>query len=163
MARRHFRIGYLAAAFAAGLCFACALPGVAAEDDSGSSFLTPFPEGDVYQVTVFGDSFAEGILSGLVEAMGSDTRLNIQRKPHEFSGVMSTEFDAKAHDFEDSIGREPLNIAIVMIGEDDRVPLKSSTGRKVPIASPEWIAEYARRVDRMLVVPAEHGSQPRLW
>ena len=49
---------------------------VAVEDDSASSFLTPFPEGDVYQLTVIGDTFAEGILNGLVEAMGTDTRLN---------------------------------------------------------------------------------------
>ncbi len=128
----------------------CALPIAAAEDDTGASFLSPFPEGDVYQVTVFGDTFAEGVLSGLVEAMGSDTRLNIQRRVREFSGVMSADFDTKARDLEDSITREPLNLAIVMIGEDDRVPLKSSTGRKVPIASVEWIAEYTRRIDRLM-------------
>lgn len=125
-------------------------PRALAEDDPGSGFLTSFPEGEVYQVTVIGDTFAEGVLAGLVASMGTDSRLNIQRKVREFSGVMSPDFDAKARDLEESLPREPMNIAVVMIGEDDRVPLKSSTGRKVPIASPEWVAEYARRIDRVM-------------
>ncbi len=126
-----------------------ALPVRAIEDDA-ASYLTPFPEADIYQLTVFGDTFAEGVLAALIEAMGSDTRLNMQRKQHDIAGVMSADFDTKAREFEEAVQREPLNIGVVMIGEDDRVALKSSTGRKVAIASPEWIAEYARRIDRLM-------------
>ena len=43
--------------------------------------LTPFPDGDIYQVTVIGDGFAEGLLSGLIDALGTDARLTIQKKP----------------------------------------------------------------------------------
>ena len=135
------------AALAVAMC--AALPARAVEDDA-ASYLTPFPESDVYQLTVFGDTFAEGVLSGLIEAMGSDTRLNMQRKQYDIAGVMSADFDAKAREFEEAVQREPLNIGVVMVGEDDRVTLKSSTGRKVAIASPEWIVEYARRIDRLM-------------
>lgn len=125
-------------------------PARAADDDTSAAFLTAFPEGDVYQMAVLGDTFSEGLLSGIVTSLGQDKRLNIQRKNIEFSGVMSPSFEAKAKDFQETIANVPLTIAVVMIGENDRVVLRSSTGRKVPIASPEWITEYSRRVDTIM-------------
>jgi uncharacterized protein len=129
----------------------CPLSAVfAVEDDSASSFLTSFPEGDVYQVTVIGDTFAEGMLSGLVAALGTDARINIQRKTREFSGIMAADFEVKAKAFEDAIAKEPMNVAIVMMGEDDRVSFKNSDGKRVAIATPDWLAEYAQRLDRLM-------------
>ena len=148
--RRIAAAGALVLAGAGLLSLALTRPVAAVEDDSNASFLTPFPDGDTYQVSIIGDTFAEGILEGLVEAMGPDSRINIQRKVREFSGLMGADFDLKAKAFEDAIAKEPLNIAIVMLGEDDRVSVKNAAGRKVPIASPEWVAEYAQRLDRMM-------------
>ncbi len=122
----------------------------AADDDNAASFLSPFPDGDVYQLTVIGDTFAEGMLSGLVAAMGTDARINIQRKTHEFSGIMAADFDAKAKAFEDAIAKEPMNVAVVMMGEDDRVSFKNEDGKRIPIASPDWLAEYTQRLDRLM-------------
>ena len=48
-----------------------------------------------------------------------------------------------------------------MVGEDDRVPLKSALNRRVPIMSPEWKAEYARRLDR--VMKAVKGKNARVY
>ena len=133
------------------LALLAVLPALAADDDQGASFLTPFPEGDIYQLTVIGDTFAEGLLAGLVEAMGPDARLNTQKKHREVSGVMSADFEAKMKDFEEGVAKEPLNVAVVMLGEDDRVPLKGTTSKKlIAVGAPEWRAEYARRIDRMM-------------
>ena len=126
-------------------------PGFAADEDAGASFLTPFPEGDVYQLTVVGDSFASGLLNGLLEGFGNDARLNIQKKPRGVDGVMSGDFEAKMRELDEAASREPMNIGIVMIGEDDRVPLKGTTSKKlVAIGSAEWKAEYTRRIDRLM-------------
>ena len=138
----------LIAATAAAITFA--LPAWPVEDDAGASFLTSFPDGDTYQLSVIGDTFAEGVLGGLVDALGTDTRLNIRRPVREFSGTMSADFDAKAKAFEEAIVKEPLNIAVVMIGEDDRISLKPVAGKRIAIASPEWIAEYSRRIDQLM-------------
>lgn len=152
--RHPFRIVAAAALLAA---FAAAWLGIgmvrdahAVEDDAGVTFLNPFPDGDVYQVTVIGDTFADGILFGLVEAMGADTRLNIQRKLRPVYAIMSGDFESKAKAFEAAISSEPMNIAIVMMGEDDRVSFRNAEGRRVPVATPEWVAEYARRIDRLM-------------
>ena len=122
----------------------------AGDDDLAGSFLNPFPEGEVYQVMVVGDSFAEGLLAGVVESFANDTRLNIQKKTRPLEGIMSAGFEEKARELEDSIAKEPANIVIVMVGEDDRVTLKSSSGRRVAIMSDEWRAEYGRRLDRII-------------
>ena len=122
----------------------------AVDDDAGVTFLNPFPDGDIYQVTVIGDTFADGILLGLTESMGADTRLNIQRKLRPVYAIMSGDFESKAKAFEASIATEPMNIAIVMMGEDDRVSFRNAEGRRVPVATPEWVAEYSRRIDRLM-------------
>ncbi len=130
----------------------------AAEEDGGGSFLSPFPEGEVYQVTVVGDTFAEGLLAGLLEGFGADTRLNIQKSVRNTDGVMSGEFEVKMRELEEGLALDKANAIVVMVGEDDRVPLKSSGGRKVPIMSPEWRAEYSRRLDRMMKAVKLRGA-----
>lgn len=122
----------------------------AGDDDLSGSFLNPFPEGEVYQVTVVGDGFAEGLLAGVVESFANDTRLNIQKKARPLEGIMSSGFDEKARELEESISKEPANIVVVMVGEGDRVTLKSSSGRRVAIMSDEWRSEYGRRLDRII-------------
>ena len=40
----------------------------AAQEATGISYITPFPEGDIYVLQAYGDPFAEGMLSGLTES-----------------------------------------------------------------------------------------------
>lgn len=139
--------------------FAGTLLALAADDDAGGSFLTPFPEGEVYQVAVVGDTFAEGLQQGLIESFAGDARLNIQKRVRTFAGIMTAGFDDKVAEFEKDIQTEPAQIIVVMVGEDDRVQLKSSNGHRVPIMSEEWRAEYTRRLDRtMKAVKAKNAS-----
>jgi hypothetical protein len=133
------------------LACAIATTARAVDDDGANTFLTPFPDGEIYQLTVFGGWYADGLLGGLVESMGQDTRLNIQRKTRLVQGTMSADFDTRVRELEAAIGREPLNIAIIMVGESDRVSLRSqTTGRRVPAGSEEWMVEYTRRMDALM-------------
>ncbi len=138
----------------AAVCLTAAIPGpaLAQEDPQGASYLTPFPPNDVYQVLVVGDTFAEGILFGLVDAMGADQRLMIQRKHRAVSGLMTNDHAEHLRQLEESVSREPPHIAVVMLGEDDRQPLRppSGTGKRIPVGAEEWRAEYGRRVDRLM-------------
>lgn len=151
---RTFRSVAIAAALLfSGVLGVCALTSSAAsavEDDAGATFLNPFPNGDVYQVSIIGDTFADGIVFGLVESMGADTRLNIQRKLRPVYAIMGSDFESKVKAFEEAIATEPMNIAIVMMGEDDRVSFRNAEGRRVPVASPDWVAEYTKRLDRLM-------------
>ena len=57
-----------------------AVPASAQEQGLGGSFITPFPDNDVYQVQVVGDWLAEGLLTGLVEAFTAGPGVSISRK-----------------------------------------------------------------------------------
>lgn len=120
------------------------------QDDGTSSFLTPFPDGEVYKLVVIGDWFADGVLDGLVDGFGTDTRLNIERKVMRLSGIMRRDFESKVSAFEADIANQPMNIVVVMTGESDRVSVRDDEGRRVPIASPGWVVEYKKRVDRLM-------------
>ena len=55
------------------LVFGLASPAAAQEGPTGTSYITPFPEGDIYKLQAYGDAFAEGLLGGLTEAFAGDT------------------------------------------------------------------------------------------
>jgi uncharacterized protein len=146
---RHLRswLAAIAAVFAVVL----ASSAWAGDDDQGGTFLTVFPDNDVYQVSVFGDDFAQGLLGGLVGAFRADVRLNIQRQAIPIAGVAMPDFDGKVAALEKTIGAQPFNIAVVMVGQDDRfMSLRGVDGKRLPLGSEAWIIEYTRRVDRLM-------------
>src|SRR5438132_6208419 len=59
------------------LALSLAAPSAAQEEPSGTSYITPFPEGDVYKLQAYGDPFADGLLGGLVESFAGDARLQV--------------------------------------------------------------------------------------
>lgn len=122
----------------------------AADDDTGGSFLNPFPEGEVYKVLVVGDDFADGLLSGLAESFGNDSRLELPKQIRPLSGIMSSKFDNKAAEFAQAMANEKADIVVVMVGDSDRVTLRTSDNRRVAVMSPEWRTEYVRRLDKIM-------------
>jgi hypothetical protein len=91
------------------------------------------------------------LLSGLTEALGSDARLQLPRKQQTISGLIRFEAEDFAN-FEETVGRDPPNIAIVLVGISDRAPLRAQNWRRVVVGSDEWKAEYGRRVDRLMKI-----------
>lgn len=132
--------------FALALSFA--LPAAAQEEPSGTSYVTPFPEADIYKLQAFGDVFAEGVLSGLVDAFAGDPRVQAARKHRALSGIARLEFDDEFRAEEES--RETVHIGVVMIGFADRFGLRLATGKRAAVGTPEWREEYGRRVDRFI-------------
>src|SRR5215510_3327837 len=99
-------------------CCAIALPS-AAQEEGGTSYINPFPPGDVYKLQAYGDPFAEGLLSGLNESLASDTRLQIQRRHRSLGGIARYDFEDELRS-EEAGGREAMHIGVVMIGYNDR-------------------------------------------
>ena len=127
------------------------------EGAGGSSFITPFPAGDVYQVVVIGDSLAEGLLGGLTEAFHGDSRLQIQRKPREVVGLTRADLDGTVRALEEALQREAVHIAVVLVGVWDRYGLRNARGKRLPVGSEEWRAEYGRRADLLMKALKRRG------
>jgi hypothetical protein len=125
----------------------------AQEGGSGASYITPFPDNDVYRLQVYGDSIAEGLLAGIVETFAGDTRLQVQRTRHALGGVLRNEFVDEVQTIDGNLSRTPMHVALVMVGLYDRYPWRPQGGnRRVSVGSDEWKAEYSRRVDRLMKV-----------
>jgi uncharacterized protein len=146
MLRRFVFAVALSLVFPVGL----AAPSLAQDESSGASFLAPFPKGDVYSIAVVGDDLAEGLFAGLQETFASDARVQVLPKPLLLNGLMRPDYDEKVVALEDDLKRDPPAVAALMLGAWDRVSLRTSSGKRVPVGTPEWRAEYAARADRLL-------------
>lgn len=130
-----------------------------AEDDAGGSgYLTPFPPGDVYGVQVIGDSLAEGILGGLTDAFANDPRVRLPRKHRVLNGLMRPDFDDDMKALEEQSAKEPFQVAVIMLGVQDRVAAKGADGKRIPVGSEAWKAEYGRRVDKLMKICRKNNS-----
>ncbi len=140
-----------------GLCalmllptFALTTPVVAqSEENFGASYLPSFPEGDSYRMHVVGDAMAEGMLTGIVEAFGTDTRVQLNKKHRPLAGLARAEADDDLKQLEDLASRDAHHISVIMLGVYDRQPIKVGT-KQLKFGSEEWRSEYSRRVDRLI-------------
>jgi hypothetical protein len=129
---------------------ALALPpgrGPEAQEGFGTSYITPFPAGDIYRMRVYGDAFAEGLLGGLVDSFTGDLRVQLDKKRRPLAGVTRFEFDDEVK-VEDA-GRDPVHVAIVMIGFNERYHIRTSPRERIDFGTEAWREEYGRRVDRL--------------
>jgi uncharacterized protein len=140
------------------LACAAACPAAAQDDLAGISYIDPFPPGDVYKLQAYGDAFAEGLTTGLIESMAADTRVQVQRKHRALAGIARPDFEDDIR-VEEGPPRDPVHIGVIMIGYGDRIPIRlQSNGRRVAIDSDEWRDEYGRRVDRLIKALKKQGA-----
>jgi hypothetical protein len=138
----------VAAAVLSALIVVGAMPATAQDPGLGGSFITPFPQNDVYQVQVVGDWLAEGLLGGLLETFAaSPGGAQISRKRYDLPGLMRNRSLNDLNDLEQALGNDPSHIAIVMLGAQDRYSVGS---RRSASGNEEWRTEYAARVDRLM-------------
>jgi uncharacterized protein len=116
---------------------------------SSAGYVNPFPEGDTYKVQVYGDSFAEGLLGGLVEAFNNEPRVSIAKKHKVVGALVRNDFEEDLKPEETS--RDVVHIGVLMIGLNDRERLRPAGGGKALLfGTDDWQAEYGRRVDRWI-------------
>jgi hypothetical protein len=136
------------------------LPASAQEQGLGGSFITPFPDNDVYQVQVVGDWLAEGLLGGLVEAFTVGPGVSITRKRYDLSGLMRNDSANDLAQLEQTFGTDPSHIAIVMLGAQDRYSISRRRGAEAE--NDEWRGEYGARVDRLMKL-LKKGNRAVYW
>lgn len=120
-------------------------------DDGGSqSFLAPFPNGERHRLVVVGDVLANGMHGGLVDVMGGDARVEIDRRHRWLSGFSRREHADEVRDLAQALKRDRVSIAVVMLGTQDRWSLRSAEGRRLGVGTREWRDELSRRVDETM-------------
>lgn len=121
------------------------------------TFLDPFPENDRYRVQVWGDDMAQGLLDGLAEQLADEPRLELDKKQRWLSGLLRVDIDQEAKSIDRSLAQGAPHIVVLMLGAGDRLALRRSNGRRLPVGSDEWKSEYTRRLDLVMRVLRKHS------
>jgi hypothetical protein len=129
---------------------AAAMPAAAQEDPGGTSFITPFPPGDIYNIVMIGDDLAEGLHAGALEIFQKDPRVVIRPQHLQLSGLMRPDFNQRVVELDEELKAAPPQIAILMMGAWDRVSARDASGKRVMVGTDPWRREYASRADRVL-------------
>ena len=137
-------VAFLAAVLAA------AAPVAAQDEPSGTSFINPFPPGDVYNLVVVGDDLADGLLGGAREVFQRDARVVVRQTPLPMNGLMRPSYHNLIVQVEEDLKAASPQIAVLMMGSWDRVSVRDASGRRHRVGSDGWRAEYTARVDRLL-------------
>jgi uncharacterized protein len=125
-------------------------------DFSGTSYITPYPEGDTYKLQAYGDVYAEGLLGRLIEALADDTRIQIQRKHRSLPGLIRPDLEDELR--AEEANKDPLHIALVMIGAYDRFNMRGPGSQRFILGTDEWRQEYGRRADRLMKTLKKRGA-----
>jgi uncharacterized protein len=111
-------------------------------------------------IVVFGDSQAAGLARGLQRVLAEDPRFRVLNRTHAGASLVHDEREWLGP-IETFTEREKADIAIVMFGANDRIDMRD--GRTtLRFRGPEWRAEYAARIDRILDRLAAAGLRV-LW
>ena len=112
---------------------------------------------DSYQIFMFGDGLASGVLGSLKTAVGDDALIRVDGRIQEESGLARPDI----HDWAAALPKiqesNSIDIAVMMLGVNDSQPM--SDGEKgFAFGSDEWKATYSARVDALIDILKSKGS-----
>lgn len=101
-------------------------------------------------VVVIGDTLAEQLAEGLAEAFFTErTEVAVIKKVRGSSGLVRIDFHNWIAEAAQIVATEPATAFVVMLGANDRQPLRDETGSH-EVRSDRWREIYAKRVDELI-------------
>jgi hypothetical protein len=101
-------------------------------------------------VVVFGDSQAQGLAYGLSRVLLDNPRIRVLNRTRPGASLVhdSSEWILPIRRF---LARDKADIAVVMFGANDRIDMhEDDEGKTLRFRTPEWRAEYVKRVDAIM-------------
>jgi hypothetical protein len=114
-----------------------------------TSYISPFPQGDRYQVRVIGDYLAAGLSSGLEEAFKQEGTLQIATMSRPNYGLTRIDQTDLMTEIDRMLSGPPVNIAVIMMGINDRSPFRSGTAHPLP-GTEDWKDAYAKEAEKII-------------
>jgi uncharacterized protein len=96
-------------------------------------------------ILVVGDFMADGVSEGIEQAFEGDAGVVVVSRANGSSGFIRDDFYNWTNEIGAILGETKPSVIAVMIGTNDRQPLRLN-GEKAVVRSPQWTAEYERRV-----------------
>lgn len=129
----------------------CSIAGAYAQSNAllSSSYITPFPQSDRYQVRVIGDWLGAGLTSGLQDAFKSDVSIQITDMSRSSNGLVRAAQIDLPGEIDRMLAGGPVHIVIFMLGVNDRASLKVGAGRVQPVSA-EWKEAYGKEAEKLI-------------
>src|SRR5205085_12165337 len=102
-------------------------------------------------IVVFGDSQAAGLARGLQRVLIEDSRYRVLNRTHAGTALVHGESEWLAP-IERFVGKEQADIAVVMLGANDRLDLRGEKGSYLHFRDDEWREAYEARTDKILAL-----------
>jgi hypothetical protein len=120
------------------------------------SFINPFPQTERYQLQVFGDGLADGLARGLQQAFEKDSTLRITNSARASTSLARSSRNW-AQDIDDLTGKQPMQIAVVMLGTNDVRNIHTADGY-LRWGTDAWREAYAKEVDKVIKALKDRGA-----
>lgn len=114
------------------------------------------------RVYVFGDAFAAGLATGLTAAFAETPTIEVFGRAKPNSGVVRNDYYDWNAALAEILASEKVDIAVVIIGSNDRQAMRLEDGSSEPARSEKWEQIYISRVDALLRQFSEKGI-PVYW
>lgn len=113
-------------------------------------------------VAVIGDSLGQLLAQGLGEALADRPDAAVLRRAKENSGLVRDDYYDWVQASRDLVaGKEQIDFAVIMIGSNDRQPLRDAEGSHEP-RSEKWLAAYTSRIQAIAEIFRDRKI-PLVW
>lgn len=110
------------------------------------------------KLMVLGDSLGDGVWTGIYNALRSNPDIKVTRKSKPSTGFVRLDYYDWNARLAEILARTKIDIAVVMVGANDRQAINDKKGRHKP-GSKRWNEIYASRVDAYMKQLKNHGAK----
>lgn len=114
--------------------------------------------GNRLNLMVLGDSLGNGVWTGIYNAFHKNRSIKVSRKSKAATGFVRLDYYDWNAKLAEILLSTKIDIAVVMVGANDRQPIDDKRGRHKP-GSKTWREIYAGRVDVYMKQLINHGAQ----
>ncbi len=115
-----------------------------------------------FRVIVLGDAFSQLLAAGLDQSFANDPKIAVLRRGNDNSGLVRSDYyDWMKAAREIADDPKKPDMAVIMIGGNDRQALTADTGAQEPL-SPKWREIYGSRVEGLIQLFKEKNV-PVVW
>ena len=119
--------------------------------------LATIRKGAPVTVAVFGDSYGDGVWSGLQRQLPHDqfTVVKYSAPATGFTRYKRLNLEAQASD---QLGNTPIDVAVISFGANDTQGINTEDGKHAPFMGDLWRATIAARLDRFVGLLRKHHA-----
>jgi uncharacterized protein len=122
----------------------------------------PQKDAAAFRVIVLGDAFSQLLAAGLDQSFASDPKIAVLRRGNDNSGLVRSDYyDWMKAAREIADDPKKPDMAVIMIGGNDRQALNADTGAQEPL-SPRWRELYGGRVEGLIQI-FKDKNVPVVW